>query len=82
MEGGDSEFAKFTVPTLKAFLKASSQSVSGNKQELVARAIGCQRTHFFLRTGNQGGKGGRKKEERKKTDAKTDSPPSSITFYL
>ena len=42
MEGGDSEFAKFTVPTLKAFLKARSQSVSGNKQELVARAIGCK----------------------------------------
>ena len=30
MEGGDSEFAKFTVPTLKAFLKARSHNVSGN----------------------------------------------------
>ena len=31
-EGGDSDFAKFTVPTLKAFVKARSQNVSGNKQ--------------------------------------------------
>ena len=30
-EGGDSEFTKFTVPTLRAFLKAHSQNVSGNK---------------------------------------------------
>ena len=33
-----SEFANFTVPTLKAFLKACSQSVSGNKQKFVLRA--------------------------------------------
>ena len=32
MEGGDSEFVRFTGPTLKAFLKACSQNVSGNKQ--------------------------------------------------
>ena len=32
MEGGDSEFANFTLPTLKAFLEARSQNVSGNKQ--------------------------------------------------
>ncbi len=32
MEGDDSEFAKFTMPTLKVFLKARSQRVSGNKQ--------------------------------------------------
>ena len=32
MEGGDNKFAKFTVPTLKAFLEASNQNVSGNKQ--------------------------------------------------
>ena len=32
MEGGDSEFAKFTLPTLKAFLQARSQNVSGNTQ--------------------------------------------------
>ena len=30
MEGGDSEFANFTLPTLKAFLEARSH-VSGNK---------------------------------------------------
>ena len=46
MERGDSEFAKFTVSTLQAFLKARSQSVSGNKQEVVARAVGC--TFLFL----------------------------------
>ena len=32
MEGGDSEFANFTLPTLKAFLEARSQNVSGKKQ--------------------------------------------------
>ena len=32
MEGGDNKFAKFTVLTLKAFLKVRSQNVSGNKQ--------------------------------------------------
>ena len=47
MEGGDSEFANFTLPTLKAFLEARSRNVSGNKQYLVARAIGYPKTHFF-----------------------------------
>ena len=32
MEGGDNNPAKITVPALKAFLKARSQNVSGNKQ--------------------------------------------------
>ena len=32
MEGGDIEFANFTLPTLKAFLEACSHNVSGNKQ--------------------------------------------------
>ena len=32
MEGGDSEFANFTLTTLKAFLEARSHNVSGNKQ--------------------------------------------------
>ena len=32
MEGGDSEFANSTLPTLKAFLEARSHNVSGNKQ--------------------------------------------------
>ena len=40
MEGGDSEFANFTLPSLKAFLEARSHSLSGNKQQLVACAIG------------------------------------------
>ena len=45
MEGGDSTFEKFTVPTLKAFLKARIQSVPGNKRERVARAVGFRNTH-------------------------------------
>ena len=32
MEGGDSEFANFTLSTIKTFLEARSQNVSGNKQ--------------------------------------------------
>ena len=32
MEGGDSEFANFTLPTLKAILEARRHNVSGNKQ--------------------------------------------------
>ena len=32
MEGGDSEFANFTLPALKAFFEARSLNVSGNKQ--------------------------------------------------
>ena len=32
MEGGDSEVANFTLPTLKTFFEAHSQNVSGNKQ--------------------------------------------------
>ena len=32
MEGGDSEFANFILPTLKTFLEARCQNVSGNKQ--------------------------------------------------
>ena len=47
IEGGDSEFANFTLPTLKACFEARSKTVSGNKHYLVARAIGCPKTHFF-----------------------------------
>ena len=32
IEGGDSEFGNFTLPTLKAFFEVRSQNVSGNKQ--------------------------------------------------
>ena len=32
IEGGDSEFANFTLPTVKAFLEARSHNVYGNKQ--------------------------------------------------
>ena len=41
MEGYDSEFAKLAVIIFEAFLKVRRQSVSGNKQRLVARATGC-----------------------------------------
>ena len=47
MEGGDSEFAKFTLLILKAILKACCQNMSGKKQQLVAHAIGCPQLHFF-----------------------------------
>ena len=47
MEGGDSEFANFTLPTLKAFFEARSHNVSGNKQNLVACALECPKTIFF-----------------------------------
>ena len=43
------DFANFTLPTLMAFLEAHSQNVSGNKQKLVARAIGCPKMHFFYK---------------------------------
>ena len=32
VEGGDTEFANFTLPSLKTFLEDHSQNVSGNKQ--------------------------------------------------
>ena len=51
-KGGDSGFAKFTVPTLKAFWKACGQGVSGNKRELVARAE-SRKTHFFSQSSGQ-----------------------------
>ena len=44
MEGSDSEFVNFTLPTLKAFLEACSQNVSGKKQQLVACTTGCPKT--------------------------------------
>ena len=63
MEGGDSEFANFTLPALKAFFEAHSHNMSGNKQELVACAIGCQKTHFFSTNSRSSG--------QPKNDAKT-----------
>ena len=47
MKGDDNKFVQFTAPTLKAFLKARSQNVSGKKQQLVARATGRPKTYFF-----------------------------------
>ena len=47
MKSGDSEFENFTLPTLKTFLDARSQNVSGNKQSLVAHATECLKMHFF-----------------------------------
>jgi len=48
MEGGESEFAKFTLLTFKAFLELS-QNLSGNKQQFVSRAIGCPKPHLFYK---------------------------------
>ena len=47
MEGGDNKFAKYTVPTLKAYLKVRSQNVSGNKQYLLRVLLLKQKTYFF-----------------------------------
>ena len=53
MEGGDSEFANFTLPTLKAFLEARSHNVSGNKNAFFLRTRGLpvskktRLRHFF-----------------------------------
>ena len=53
MEGGDSEFAKFTLLTLNAFLKAHSPNLAGNKQQLVARAIGYPKPVFLSLTNSR-----------------------------
>ena len=47
MEGGDSEFAKITLPALKACLKARSQSAMGFKTT-------TQNTHFSTNSGFSG----------------------------
>ena len=49
MEGGDSEFTKCIVATFESVLKARSQSLSGNKKQIVARAVGCT-SHYFPAT--------------------------------
>ena len=46
LEGGG--FVNFTLLTLKTFLEAHSQNVSGNKQKLVAHTIGCPKTRDLL----------------------------------
>ena len=69
LEGCESEFAKFTLLTLKAFLKARSQNVSGNKQQLVARATGCPKTASFPTNSRLSGQP--KKKKKKKNDVKT-----------
>ena len=74
MEGGDNKLASFTVPALKAFLKVRSQNVSGNKQELVARAIGWQKNVFFSANSRSSGS--------PKNNVKTLSFPFPITFPL
>ena len=51
MEGGDSEFANFILPKLKAFFEARSHNVSGNKKAITC--CSCYRipqNAFFLRT--------------------------------
>ena len=77
MEGGDIDFANFTLPTLKAFLEALSQNVSGNKQLLVARAIECPKT-----LGEGSGLVISRSSGQPKNDAKTLflHPPSPVFF--
>ena len=54
MEGGDSEFVNFTLLTLKAFLEASSQNVSGfNNLLLVLKDAPKQKNSMKLRTSGQ-----------------------------
>ena len=72
MVGGDSKFANFTLPTLKAFLEARSHNVSGNKQQPVTRAIGCPKTHFLNTNSRSSG--------QPKNDAKTFSPHPPAPF--
>ena len=79
MEGGDSEFANFTLPTLKTFLEACSHNVSGNKQQLVARAIGCPKTLFFFLYG-LAIFWSAKKRRRKNTFFSTFHPLSMVIF--
>ena len=64
--------ANFALPTLKTFLEARSQNVSGNKQQLVARAIGCPKTHNFHKVAIFW--------SAKKNDPKTLIFPPSIPF--
>ena len=73
MEGGDSEFANFTLPTSKAFFEARSHNVSGNKQYLIARAIGCLKTLLLFLTNSRF-------SGQPKNDAKTFFFPPSIPF--
>ena len=54
----------FTLPTLKAFFEARRHNVSGNKQYLVARALGCPKTHFFPATNSRS-------SDQPQNDAKT-----------
>ena len=46
MVNRENEFAKFTVPTSKRFLKTCSLSMSGNEHELVTSAIQCLKPRF------------------------------------
>ena len=50
MEGGDSEFANFTLPTLKAFFEDRSHNVSGKKAITCCSCYRMPQNAFFLRT--------------------------------
>ena len=64
MEGGDSEFANFTLPTLKAFLEARSHNVSEAPKRIFK---------FFFNTNSRS-------SGQPKNDAKTLFFPPSIPF--
>ena len=62
MEGSDSEFANFTLPTLKAFLEACSHNVSDNKQNLLLVLQEAPKRFFSMNLRSSG---------QPKNDAKT-----------
>ena len=76
MEGGNCEFAKFTVLALKAFLKACGQNVSGNSNNLFV----LERAKFYIYIKNPHIRD--LLSSLPENDAKTLFPPSFITFPL
>ena len=71
MESSDSEFANFTLPTLKTFLEARSQNVSGNKNNLLLVLLDAPKQFFSMNSQSSG---------QQKNDTKTLFLPPSIPF--
>ena len=73
MEGGDSEFANFTQLTLKTFLEARIENVSGNKTNLLLVLNDARKRIFFLTNSRSSG--------QPKNDTKTlfSHPPSPFS---
>ena len=73
LEGGDNKFAWFTVPTLKAFLKAWSQHVWPQGRTCFSCCRMPPKAFFSKHS---------RSSDQPSNDAKTLFPPSSITFPL